>query len=319
MIFLTLGVTVSHTFATSPHPCAPVTPPPVSGPLTQPPSAQEVLFINEVLLTPHTVWTCPAANTPPPGLWIELYNPQNEAFDLYSAHSRFDNGPGTAAFYLPFGAAIAAHSFLVIFPDTPMPLRSMDAATTLRLMISDTAIDQVVIPPLAADTSYARFPDGSNDWQITNAPTIDASNALPQPTPKATKSGSSSPGSGGNAGTSHVTGGATTGNQHSSSNSVGTADTQTTSINDNAQPTWSTLQFPDQSSSPALDTVSQTAATTQPLPDTSSSDLPRKILFTLVILALVLSLFWCYRLFLASQPSLHPDREAVETHEQLNE
>jgi hypothetical protein len=54
---------------------------------------------------------------------------------------------------------------------------------TLRFLIGDTTIDQVSLPALGADQSYARVPDGSNTWEITKSPTINASNTPLQPTP----------------------------------------------------------------------------------------------------------------------------------------
>src|SRR5260370_37029211 len=43
-------------------------------------------------------------------------------------------------------------------------------------MIASTTIDQVKVPQLAADQSYARLTDGASKWQVSTNPTIDASN-----------------------------------------------------------------------------------------------------------------------------------------------
>jgi hypothetical protein len=95
-----------------------------------------------------------------------LYNPQSQAYNLYAAHASFDTGPNTLPFYLPLGAVIAPHGYLVLFP-------SMFSGTlikaNLRLIIAGVTIDQVTIPSLTIDQSYARIPDGSNSWQITNS------------------------------------------------------------------------------------------------------------------------------------------------------
>ena len=37
-------------------------------------------------------------------------------------------------------------------------------------------MDEVAVPELVEDSSYARMPDGSSNWEITDAPTPKASN-----------------------------------------------------------------------------------------------------------------------------------------------
>ncbi len=267
--------------ATPPHGCASLTPPPVSGSLTSPPATPGIVLINEVLNNPGSTWNCSetaGAFSLTTDSWVEVYNPQNQPFDLYAAHTSFDSGPNTYTFHFPFGAAIAAHGYLVVFPDGPTGL--LNPGNNLRLTIGGSEIDQVSIPALAFDTSYARIPDGSASWQITTNPTIDASNmsstqATPTHTPVSTK-GSGYSGSGsGYTGSSYTTPTLVTGKQTA----------------------WSKLQLPTTDSSLAPAATNPLATT--PAASTSSSawDMTRRILLTVLVVALALSLFWCWKLF----------------------
>jgi len=209
--------------------------------------------------------------------WVELYNPQSQPYNLYAAHASFDTGPNTLPFYLPLGAVIAPHGYLVLFPSVFSGTLSIKA--TLRLNIAGVTIDQVNVPSLPTDQSYARIPDGSNFWQITNTPTIDSSNMASQVTPVAssTNQGSGGNGSGGNSNT-----------------------TSTPAPGTGTQPAWSNLQLPMQvtatsstNSNPATFTISPTPSA----PVSNGWDTPHRILLTVLATALVLMLFWCWRLF----------------------
>lgn len=187
----------------SAHGCAPDTPPPVSGPITP-----GNVRINEVLTNPNSKWNCSG----PSNSWIELYNSQSLPIDLYAQHTLITlnggQGPNTV-YLLPFGTAIAAKSFLVLFPlehltDPPASIGSV------ALIMNNNPIDQISIPLLQADQSYARLPAGTGNWQVVDQPTIDNSNDIasqtstptttltPARTPKPTrtpKGGSSNGGS----------------------------------------------------------------------------------------------------------------------------
>ena len=169
---------VTHTTFASSHGCASPTPQPVPGSPSPAPSVPGKILINEVLTLPGSKWNC---SEPPNGYstandsWIELYNPQNQPYNLYAVHATLDSGPGTTPFYLPFGSSIAPHSYLVLFPST---FSGSLLKTNARLLIEGIIVDQVNIPSLHVDQSFARIPDGSNSWQITTTPTIDSSAEL---------------------------------------------------------------------------------------------------------------------------------------------
>jgi hypothetical protein len=288
-------MTISTVFSATGHGCAPGTPPPVAGTLAQPEAAPHIIFINEVLPAPSSIWSCSeqGSNSAKNNAWVELYNPQDKAFDLYAGHSSLDSGPNTTPFYLPVGAALAAHSFLVIFPPISMfaQLSSAAGSSTLRLLIESTLVDQVTLIPLLSDTSYARMPDGGDTWQVTDTPTIDASNIPPTPTPTPTRTPKPS---------SVKTASKKTSSQKTSTQkSTGTLDGTTSDTSNQTagtQPAWNTLSVPPTTSS-ISDTTTQ-GNISNPAPQaTDTGDLPRKVLLTSLAAALLLGLLLCSRYF----------------------
>lgn len=290
---LLLGTTITHSFASStPHACAPFIPPPVAGSPIAPPSTPGIVLFNEILTNPGSTWNCAEQGTYSvmSDSWVELYNPQNQPFNLYAARAYIDAGPSSYRYYLPFGAEIAPHGFLVLFPNTTAG--TMVAGNNLQLMFLSTTIDQVSIPPLATDDSYARIPDGSSTWQITTTPTIDSSNietAGTQTTPVATSPTGQGPGPGGTSGTGN------------GGNPQGTS-TSTAGFATGTQPAWSTLNLPPTTTIPNPTLVSPTVTSTsagQPItqvaPTSSSSDVPRRITLTALLLALAGALYWWWK------------------------
>jgi hypothetical protein len=291
-----LLVHVSPVSASGPtHGCAPSIPPAVAGSPAPVPATTGIIVINEVLLNPATAWNCSstAGSDSTTDSWIELYNPQNQAFNLYTGHAMLDTGPGTNPYYFPLGTSIAAQAFLVVFPFIKLSFTS-SVTSTVRLIVGGAIIDQVTIPRLGPDQSYARTPDGSSKWIVSYMPTIDASNmtGLVTPTPTPTKSSGNSNGSNGNTSSGNTSNGSTTTGSE-------------TKIVSGVQPAWSKISLPV---TPTSSTVNYTAAST---PTTLSSsapvstvsdglDTPRRIIITLLLIALAATLFWCWRLFSSS-------------------
>ncbi|HKV59304.1 MAG TPA: hypothetical protein VJO32_13520, partial [Ktedonobacteraceae bacterium] len=269
--------------ATKPHGCASPTPPSVSGSPTLPPATPGIVLINEVLNNPGSTWNCsePAgAFSLATDSWVEVYNPQNQPFNLYAAHTSFDSGPNTYTFHFPFGAAIAAHGYLVVFPDGPTGL--LNPGNNLRLTIGGIEIDQVSIPALSTDTSYARIPDGSTNWQITTNPTIDASNmSSTQATPTRTPVSTQTKGSG-----------------YSGSGSGSTGSSYTTpTLVTGKQTDWSKLQLPTTNASVAPGATNPLVTTPAASTTGSAWDMTRRILLTVLAVALAVSLLWCWKVF----------------------
>ena len=305
LFFLVLQLSLSFSPSTTQPHCAPVNPPPVSGTLVQPPTSRGVLFINEALLTPHSTWNCSEFNTYDTGhdSWIEIYNAQDQPFDLYSVHTTIDGGPNTNPFYLPFGSAIAPHGFLVVFPRMDANFSSTETATW-RLLIGDIVVDEVKIPPMGEDQSYVRILDGGSSWTITSAPTIDSGNMASVVPPTATRTKAEATATAranrNNGGTSYGGGGSSSGGGSDGGNGDGSngnspATTHSKQI-DGVQPTWNSLHHPDVVAT-APSTVIQQAANIFPSGNTNELDVPRKLLLTQLVIALTLALLWCWKLF----------------------
>jgi hypothetical protein len=152
---------------------------------------------------------------------------------------------------------------------------------------SDKVIDQVNIPGLATDDSFARIPDGSSNWQITTTPTIDAGNietssTTPTPIPTSSQASTSSSGSG------------TTG----ASGSTGT--TQAPPFTNGTQPAWNNLSLPQATAAVTSTTSiadSPLTKTPTPSPTSSAPNLQHRILLTILLLLLAASLYWCWKLY----------------------
>ncbi len=265
--------------ANTQHGCASPIPPPVAGPLVPAPAAPGSVLINEVLPVPGSNWNCSETNKTfslKTDSWVEFYNPHNQPYNLYAVQARFDNASSSLPPYnFPIGAAIAPHGYLVLFPDTYTNI--LLAGAVLRLVIAGVTIDQVTLPAVPSDHSYARIPDGSNTWQITNTPTIDTGNMPSQVSPTPV---SSSPNQG-----SGVSGN----NGNSSSTPILVTGTQ---------PAWSNLQLP----APALAATPAISSTPEssvllPAPASNGVDLPRRLLLTVLAVGLALTSLWCWRLF----------------------
>ncbi|GAC1349654.1 MAG: hypothetical protein NVSMB27_24800 [Ktedonobacteraceae bacterium] len=267
--------------STTGHGCAWPTPPGIPGSPPPAPAVPGIVVINEVLLVPNSTWNC--AETPgtyfiTTDSWIEIYNTQNQPYDLYAAHTEIDSGPNTNAFILPFGAAIAAHGYLVVFPRTNAKIVSTET-TTQRLNIPNLVIYHVTVPTLGPDQSFARTSDGASSWQVTSTPTIDASNTSLQVTPTPT-----SPPDGHSGGSGNGRG------------YVGTPTGHKTLVNGN-QPQWNKLQLP--SATPTSSSVTLLPTTVTPSSPASNTqfELVRRIALTVLLIALAVTLFWCWRKF----------------------
>ena len=283
--FLLSMTALSVSASSSGHGCAPHVPPSISGSLA--PSVPGMIVINEVLLVPHSTWNCsesPGTYSVIADTWIELYNTQNQPFNLYASHAVIDSGPGTNAAYFPFGASIAAHGYLVLFPRYDASFL-MSETSTLRLVIAGVAIDQVTVPQLAPDQSYARTTNGASNWQIINSPTIDNSNSTSQVTPPANGNN----GSGTTPGSGNRTSSAPTGNSFNN----------TKALVDGVQPRWTNLHVPQALTVTPTGTnnTGLSTITTPGIPTSSGSDIPRRIALTALLILVALVILWCWRTY----------------------
>lgn len=258
--------------STSGHGCASPVPPGIPGSPAPAPAASGVIVFNEVLLAPHSTWNCSENSGTyftASDAWIEFYNTQNEPYNLYTAHALLDSGPNTNQYYFPFGASIAAHGYLVIFPYLNNSVFDMTSTPTFRLVISNVVIDQVTVPALGPDQSYARTSDGGPSWEITSTPTIDTSNtSLITPT----------------AGTGTLPG----------------TPSATQVIASGTQPAWKRLLMPTPTSQLALAASTATAPTmpsqsNSATPTTNSISITQQIILTALIIALGITMYAGWR------------------------
>ncbi|MHB8596970.1 MAG: hypothetical protein ACYDER_09175 [Ktedonobacteraceae bacterium] len=269
-----LSISLPRSFAATGHNCAPPIPPPVPGTLGNPSATPGTLFLNEILLVPHSVWNCSETGGyfSTRDAWIEIYNPQSQPLNLYAAHTYIDTGSNTNTYYLPFGTAIAAYGFLVLFPFYSPNFRP-GPSMTFRLVIGTTVIDQVVVPTLGPDQSYARTYDSGPNWQITASPSIDASNGTPPGTPPAS--------------------------QGSGTGSSGSSTPGTSAIANGTQPAWNQLQLPiTPSTTSAPITSIHFTPTTLVTPESSNIgglDTIHRIVLTCIIIILLIVLFACWK------------------------
>jgi len=228
------------------------------------------------------------------------------SFNLYAVHAAIDGDSGTTPMYLPFGSTIAAHGFLTVFPAENIIFLNSNAKTlTRRLLFNGSVINTIKLPAnLGNDQSYARVPDGGSQWEITNTPTIGISNVLPTSTPKPiptpkpaiVKKKSSSKIS------------VTTSSKTATSKTTATPTATTTSRENTnppatsaAQPAWGQMQLPTTASpypTPEAAAVSPPGTTTtSPPANSTSSDVPRNVLFTGIAAAFVCALLLWWRRF----------------------
>lgn len=281
LLFITshFSTLISYASHASVHGCAPLIPPSVTGSPIPAPATPGKLLINEVLSLPGSRWNCSEPQNTysiTNDSWIELYNPQNQAYNLYVSHATFEIGNSAKPFYLPLGSVIAPHGYLVLFLST---FSGTFISSNIRLLIQGITIDQINIPSLPIDQSYARIPDGSISWQITNTPTIDTSNNTSQPalsiSPTITSSHSSN---------------------KNSANQV--YSTSTPAPISGTQTIWSNLQFPTPVSIKTPIANPRAVYTSSSLtPVNDGWDTLRHILITTLLILLALILFWCWKLF----------------------
>ncbi len=280
------------------HGCASPLPPVVSGALP-PPLRTHAILLNEVLTRPASSWNCSTASmtTQNRDAWVELYNPLDQPVDLYAVHAALDTGPQTPPFLLPLSSALPAHGFLVVFPDSQFFFPN--APFTLRLLFNGSVlIDEVNVPLLNSDESFARTSDGAPVWHSTTAPTLGSSNA-----PSLQSSPPSTPKTASPTASSSASQRTRPGGETAASSSQATPTPAITGT----QPAWDTLRLPSSSATatglsdanrPALS--SSSSSSTLPPQEAESSSGAGFVHLAVVaglVLALAASCFWCWRLF----------------------
>lgn len=134
--------------------------------VTPPPPSQASPKINEIYSRGDT--------TNPD--WIEIYNPNNSDINI-GGYKIFDNGGQSGSKpkkEIPGGTVVPAKGFLVITVDDGTASGFGLSSSGEEVWLEDNSgsvVDNVIFPALGIDSSYARKPDGSSNWQITSPPT----------------------------------------------------------------------------------------------------------------------------------------------------
>lgn len=114
--------------------------------------------------------------------WIELYNNGNTTIIL-DGYGLSDDGTDLMQWTFPIGTSIAPNTYLIVWADDDGGQAGLHAnfklsASGETLYLSDstsTILDQITFPAQATDVSYARFPNGTGNFQAST-PTFNAMN-----------------------------------------------------------------------------------------------------------------------------------------------
>jgi hypothetical protein len=114
--------------------------------------------------------------------WIELYNSTSSAVDL-SGFKIFDDA--TDKYTIASGTIPANGYFVLVCDGTGLAGNasfklSSDGETVYLEDTKGNLIDEITFPIIDNGSSYARFPDGGDDWGITGIPTKNSTNGTVQ-------------------------------------------------------------------------------------------------------------------------------------------
>ena len=131
------------------------------------------VVINEFMASNDTSATDPAGEYED---WIELYNNSSTAIDL-SGYYLTDDASDLSLFRFPAGTSIPANGYLIVWADKDTLQTGYHANFKLSVSgesiylanASGTIIDQISYITQSTDLTYARYPNGTGDFQIMSA------------------------------------------------------------------------------------------------------------------------------------------------------
>ena len=119
--------------------------------------------------------------------WIEIVNIGSGTIDL-SGYGLSDNVDKPMRWLFPEGTSLNAGERLIVFADGSNNLTAdiphtnfsiSSGGETISLYDADGGLlDRVTVPELAADTSYARSPDGTGEFAVEGSPTPNMENTV---------------------------------------------------------------------------------------------------------------------------------------------
>ncbi len=113
--------------------------------------------------------------------WFELYNPSDTAVNISGWYAT-DNISNSRKWMFPEGTIIASGEYILVWADDEPEEGSLHTTFKLNVdeehlaifgsdILGNTLCDFVEWVSLSRDTSYGRFPNGSDTWQICLVPT----------------------------------------------------------------------------------------------------------------------------------------------------
>ncbi len=279
--------------------------PTVVGTPIVPSTGQPSVVLNEILPSPHFAWNCASQTTSNPlqNAWVELYNLGDQPLDLYAGRALIDTGPNTPQYPLPIGSVIPARSFFTFFPYLSDNHYSVSLFPTVRLLLDYVPVDQVNLPPLPNDVSYARIPDGTGKWQQSLTPTINSSNSItlsPSSTPTHLSTKHTGKSKNTVQGKKKYARSTKAGNSDTASQTIASTDVNGSDQiqNDTGKQTqWHSLQFPSSLASPSALSTTEDTSSIPSSPSAPTENVSQKILFSMIGIAGLLSLWWGWRRF----------------------
>lgn len=254
------------------------------------------ILINEILFT-STTQSCPplVSDSGPNSTQIELYNASDTPLQLLNA--RLDSGPNSPSFSFASNP-IPAKGYIAVVASNNAVFQTTNT-TMLRLIVNTIIIDQVVVPMLAPGESYARVPDGSTKWQISSTPTIGSSNVILPPSVATPKAQATSRSSQTATGSNHTTKGRATTTSpaqtlHKQATSIASLEKPQPTIPP-LQPKWDVLHTPTRTAEEPV--TSETTAMHTTTPSNNPTDMPKKIVLSLLAIAFIAALWRWRRLF----------------------
>ncbi len=149
-----------------------------------PSAATGDLIFNECVSNNEGVWIDATGDADD---WVELLNVSDETLNL----ADFIITDGNNEARLPERSVAPGGRTLIWLDDEPeegddhMPFKLSSDGETLKLLSCEATIDEVVVPRLEENESYARYPDGGQDWESCRYTTPRESNGdectTPQP------------------------------------------------------------------------------------------------------------------------------------------
>jgi len=149
-------------------------------------SASAQLYINEFMASNDAAYPGPQGDYPD---WIEIYNAGDDAVDLsgYFMSDKLDEPD--ALFEIPStypdSVTVPAHGYILFYANKGQESSVLNLNFKLKgggehvgiWTPEQDVIDTITYGSQAADTSYGRFPDGGDNWEIMPTYTPGATNA----------------------------------------------------------------------------------------------------------------------------------------------